>query len=298
MTDSSIERSNHSPTDSSGPATVRQSPPLAWLIAGALAGLLVAAYGLLQQAGGSAALRDDEVARINEAVVDRARLERSIATAESNIDRELTADERSQVLGQMIDEELLVQRGLEMNMVATEPSVRSAIVQSLIASVTAEADAANPDDAELERYLAEHAADYTYATALDVDAWVTDDERLAQAFIADIRAGQAPPVREDLRPVPGLPADPLPLQRLRMFVGPAIAAAAVNMPAGSSAVYARQGRWYVVRVNSHEEAVRASLDAVRSQVLLDYRRGMADRLLAEYIEGLRRTADIQVAAPP
>jgi hypothetical protein len=275
----------------------REQPALRWLAVGALAGLLVAAYGMLERSGDPSPLPAGSVARVNDALIDRARFDRAIGQLEISLGRDPDDAERDRVVQQLIDEELLVQRGIDLNMAVTEPSVRDAIVQSLVASVTAEADAANPDDDELERYLGEHAENYTYATALSVDTWISDDERQAQQFVGRLRNtdGEAPDTDAGVRRVPGLPRGPLPLERLRMFVGPAIAAAALNMPAGSSAVYARQGRWYILRVNRHEQSVRADLDAVRSQVLVDYRRAQARRLLENYLDGLRRQADLAVS---
>ena len=276
-----------------------ESPSLRWLALGALIGLAFAALGLLEKSAGPTPLPDGAVARINHAIIDVQHYERALEALAATLGRAPDATESNQVLQQLVDEELLVQRGIEMNMAGTESTVRGAIVQSLIASVTAEADAANPDDSELERFLAERADDYTYATALSVDAWLTDDESAAQRFIAELRNaddGNAEP-DERVRRVPGLPSGPLPLERLRMFVGPAIAAAAITMPAGSSAVYARQGRWYVVRVNEHAESVLADLATVRSQVLVDYRRSLARSMLSDYLEGLRRNAELTLLKP-
>ena len=41
----------------------------------------------------------------------------------------------------------------------------------------------------------------------------------------------------------------------------------------------------------------ADLATVRSQVLIDYRRSLADERLQEYLEGLRDMAEVRVAMP-
>ena len=74
----------------------------------------------------------------------------------------------------------------------------------------------------------------------------------------------------------------------------AITAAAAEMPSGSSAVYARRGRWLVVRINERELATISDVAPVRNRVLLDYRRNMADTMLLTYIDNLRQRADISV----
>jgi hypothetical protein len=69
------------------------------------------------------------------------------------------------------------------------------------------------------------------------------------------------------------------------------------MPAGSSAVFARRGRWLVVRVKQTETAAVTDLDSIRNRVLLDYRRHLADQALRQYLDDLRDRADIAVALP-
>ena len=94
-----------------------------------------------------------------------------------------------------------------------------------------------------------------------------------------------------------MPASLTPTESLREFLGPAITAAAAEMPKGSSAVFARRGRWLVIRVNEKESAVIADLDPIRNRVLLDYRRMLADQMLTDYLNGLRQRADIRVSQP-
>jgi len=288
-------------SDKDKTATGDNQPALRWLVLGALAGLGAAAYGLLEQGDAAdEALPDSAIARVNDVVISEQQLDRSITELETTYQRELSAEDRARVLQQMIEEELLVQRGIDLGMPNTESTVRAAITQSMIASVTAEADAADPDDATLERFLEEHADRYTYASAMRIDAWVTDDEQTARNFLGTLSDGAGEIVdgaSSNLQRVPGLPEGSAPIERLRMFLGPAIAAAAADMPVGTSAVFARQGRWYVVRVAVREQSARADLDTVRSQVLLDYRRSLADQRLRAYVDDLRRRADVVVALP-
>ena len=275
-------------------ATTNESQPsLLWLAVGAIAGLAAAGYGLLERSGSGSGLPPGAVAVVNDAVIESRQLEGAIAQLVRAGTTDVPTTAKADVLQSLIDEELLVQRGIDLGMVTSELTVRSAIVESLIASVTAEADAADPDDAELDAFMQENADRYTYASAIRLEAWTTDDEAIARQFVQQLESSGGPASFE-LVPVPGLPTAPAPLERLRMFLGPAIAAAAADIPAGNSAVFARQGRWYVVHVLEHAEATLASLDSIRSQVLLDYRRALADERLQVYLEELRRSADIVV----
>ena len=275
-------------------ATTNESQPsLLWLAVGAIAGLAAAGYGLLERSGSGSGLPPGAVAVVNDAVIESRQLEGAIAQLARAGTTDVPTTAKADLLQSLIDEELLVQRGIDLGMVTSELTVRSAIVESLIASVTAEADAADPDDAELDAFMQENADRYTYASAIRLEAWTTDDEAIARQFVQQLESSGGT-ASSELVPVPGLPTAPAPLERLRMFLGPAIAAAAADIPAGNSAVFARQGRWYVVHVLEHAEATLASLDSIRSQVLLDYRRALADERLQVYLEELRRSADIVV----
>ena len=264
-----------------------------WLLAGATIGLIAAAYGVLRQATVHEALPDNAVARVNDTFIGRDIYGRAlgrVATPDSVVTK-------NAILTRLVEDELLVQRGVELGMPESDAEVRAAIVNSLVASVTAEADAADPQDDVLQQYLVKNADRYSYTARLSVDVWQTDMEPVAQAFVNAIRSGDAPPMDDDIRPMPGLPEGPVATEALRNFLGPAITAAAAEMPDGSSAVFARRGRWLVVRVDDKERDMLTELEPIRNRVLLDYRRGLAERMLNDYIDGLSQRADIVVVQP-
>jgi hypothetical protein len=264
-----------------------------WLAVGALAGLVAAGYGILQQSSPATELPDAAIAMVNDQAIGRDIYERALVrfgTPDPD-------DAGSAILGRLIDDELLVQRGIELGMTESDTEVRAAIVNSLVASITAEADAASPTDEELEQHLADHADRFSYTSRLSVEAWESDLEPVAQAFASALRTDGTAPQMAAISALPDLPADLLPVDTVREYLGPAITAAAAEMPDGSSAVFARRGRWLVVRVDGKERAYVTDVDAVRNRVLLDYRRQLAEDMLQSYIDNLRQRADIRVAQP-
>jgi len=287
---------DESRTGESGQGGHAQVPSLRWLAGGAFAGLLMAGYGLLERSAYDLALPSGAVARVNERVITYQELDRAVARLPEPPSPDQAGAARQWVLQRLVEDELLVQRGVDLGIPESDLTVRDAIVQSLVASITAEADAADPSDDDLREFLQQNAERYTYATAVALDAWVGDDEATAREFLRQLGEGSIP--RDGgMKRVEGLPGSAIPLERLRMFVGPAIAAAATEMPAGGTALYARQGRWYVVRVNEHADQSIAELEAARSQVLVDYRRSLADKRLREYVDGLLREADVVIGQP-
>ena len=277
--------------------THRQSastPDIRWLLAGALAGLLAAGFGILRQADSGNELPANALARVNEQIITRDNFDRALARLGANSTSE---DAGAWVLQRLVDDELLVQRGLELGMAQSDSAVRNAIIDSLIASVTAEADAASPGDAELQLYLSKNSDRFSYVASLSVAAWQTNDEAVAQSFVNALRNDGSSTTSDTIGPIPDLPPGQVPVEALRDFLGPGIAAAAADMPVGSSAVFARRGRWLVVQVLEKESAVVTDLSAIRNRVLLDYRRSLADQTLRDYLDDLRRGADVDVVQP-
>jgi len=270
------------------------APDLRWLIAGAVAGLLAAGYGLLRQADSGGELPAGAVARVNEQIITRDQFDRAVLRLGAS---ELSDDDNARMLQRLVEDELLVQRGIELGMAQSDTTVRNAIVDSLVASVTAEADAASPTDEELQQYLDENSDRFSYTANMSVAAWQTDDEAVAQTFVTALRDYGEVTISDAIGPIPDLPPGMLPVELLRDYLGPGIAAAASEMPEGSSAIFARRGRWLVVQVLAKKSAVITDLSAVRNRVLLDYRRKLADEALQDYLDDLRRRAEVDVIRP-
>ena len=266
------------------------------LALGALAGLVVAGIGILQQETQIDTLPENAVARVNDVLIGRDIFDRAISRSTNYAGQPVDGDE-AMLLQRLIDEELLIQRGVELGMTQSDAVVRQAMIESLIASVTAEADAASPTDEELAQYLADNPERFSYISKVSAEAWQTDDESVAQEFVAALRANNIVTTNGDVQAMPDLPADLMTLEILSTYLGPGITAAAAEMPEGGSAVFARRGRWLIVRINGKERSTLTDLDAIRNRVLVDYRRNLADTMLRNYVDGLRRRADISVAMP-
>jgi hypothetical protein len=267
---------------------------LRWLALGALGGLVMAAWGILRQSDAETDLPASAVASVNDIIIIRESFDRARERLGAPGDGD---DAAAELLQRMIDDELLVQRGVELGMTETDPAVRSAILNSLVASVTAEADAADPDDEELNAFLAANPERFSYTSKLYVEAWETDREELAQALVSALRTGGSPPESADVAPMPDLPPGLLDIDMLRNYLGPAITAAAADMPEGSSAVFARRGRWLVIRVVARERQAVEDIEGIESRVLMDYRRERAADLLESYLDGLRERAEIKATIP-
>lgn len=267
-----------------------------WLYAGAAIGIVAVGYGTLDRKFAELTLPDGAIALVNEHVIGRDLFDRTVERQQSDSEDPLTDDDKNWVLQRLIEEELLVQRGLEMGMAQSEAEVRSAIVRSLIASVTAEADAANPDDDTLRDWFAENPERFTYSSAIAVDAWTATDHKVAQDFASLLRRKEVEIAPVGVRRLPGLPSGFLPPSKLRDYLGASITAAIEYSAKDMVAIYSSQGRWLIVRIVDKQQGTIADFDPIRTQVLIEYRRDLADKKLREYLDDLRERARIAEAA--
>jgi hypothetical protein len=273
-----------------------------WLLAGgALAGIALAAAGLVRGAAlPGAAFEEGELARVNGTPIRAEVLDRLVGALALDKRTPVTADDRRRVFDRLLEEELLVQRAVEIGMVESEPGVRKALVQALLESIVAEAESAEPDPAELRRFYEERPEYFGGGPRVRIEQLVFRDAsgrpaaRAREAREA-LRGGEPlEAVRERLAddPVVPLPNALLPPSKLREYLGSRLDAA-LAAPAGEwSEPLEEAGDVQLLRVAERKGAEVPSYDAVAPQVEAEWRREQADRALREYLDGLRAQADL------
>ena len=91
-----------------------------WLLAGAFAGLLAAAFGILRQADSGDALPENAVARVNDQIISRDNYDRELQRVGTGRESEIDS---AWLLQRLVDDELLVQRGLELGLIENVPAL-------------------------------------------------------------------------------------------------------------------------------------------------------------------------------
>lgn len=132
------------------------------LASGALLGLGIAGYGLFTSKG----TRSHGVPPEAIALVDQRPILRSDFMTQTQAEfampfSQTTREQRRKVLGDMINEELLMQRGLEMDLPSYDPDVRNALVAGVELEVTADVLAQKPTPEHLHAYYEEHKDRYS-----------------------------------------------------------------------------------------------------------------------------------------
>lgn len=282
----------------------------ALLVAGVVAGVALAAAGLVERGGSSESLPDGVVARVNgEMVTDEAFAQLEAAVTAERKGAALDDSQRQQLLDRLVDEELLLQRGLAIGLARHEPTARRSIVSALVATVTSDVGIGDPDEETLRRFHAEMTDRFRrpgriVAEAVFVSA-ASRSEADAFARAADaarrLRAGEpAARVSEEVGdPLTApLPAGEIPLETIRQYLGPSAAAAADALAPGEVSDPVRGGAGYtVMRLLARTGGEIAPFEEVTGEVRSDWLRVQSDRALGDYLKQLRADGDVIVRLP-
>jgi len=286
-------------------ASLRRTDVL--LLLGMLGGAVLAARGLvLEGPTVRRAMPGDAVAEVNGEPVSRASFDTALGLVERDRGGPVTDAEKHRILQRLVDEELLVQRGLELGLPRSDRKLRGDLVAGVIDAATAGAASGEPTAEELAAFF--EASRELFAPPVPL--------RVAQVFVArgprseaEASARAAVVARrlrdgEDLASVRGELGDPpaveipssfVPATRLRDTVGPSAAAIAQRLRSGEVSDPLRGEDGYrVLVVLERGESAPASLEAVRADVLAEYRRQHSEAALRGYLNGLRQRSDIRL----
>ncbi len=281
---------------------------LGLLALGVAAGLAAAGYGLVTTDPSAGGLPDGVVARVDGAQIYADELARLVEGLESDTKEATTPERRRRLLDRMIEEELLVQRGLELGLAENDRRVRAEITGAMIRSIVVEAEDTVPSSAELRTFYAENADFFTQPPRLRVHQLVVGVPDLASDEAARQRARDARARLEagetleavtaalGASPVSPLPDVLLPPAKLREYVGPTVLRAALTLPVGVWSEPVRSGTGYhVLRVVERSSAATPPFGEVAEQVRAEWMRRAGDRALRAYLDELRGRADVVIA---
>ena len=279
--------------------------PLLWLASGAVAGVALAAWGLLGTAASRSALPRGVVASVNGKLIQADDWGRLVEGLESDTREPASPELRRRVLDRMIDEELLVQRGVELGLIESDRRVRADLTQAMIQSIVVETEDEKPSEQELRRFYTEEAAFFTQPGRVRaaqvffrVRAPADDGAAATRAAEAQRRLVAGEPF-EQVRAALGdaevspLPDALLPPAKLREYVGPTALRAVMELAPGAISAPVRSGTGYhVFRLVEREEPQLPPYEQIAEHVRAEWVRRAGDRALRGYLDDLREQAQV------
>ena len=266
----------------------------AYLVAGCI-GLAAALYGaiglpLVERAGDAAAI-------VNGVPIPREALARAVLALEADSRNPVTPEREAAVLQRLIEEELLVQHGIELGLAESDFNARRAIVQSVLSLAVAERAGQTPSDGELRRFYRENQGFFAPASRFAASVVFVRDgagqaERLEAARSALGRGASAQGLG-DPTAIP-FPRSALDQAGWRRLIGPDAAAAAVALAPGDvTPPIASAGGAFLVRLDGFVAAPAPRFEAVAAQVRNEWDRRADETAARGYIARLERAARVE-----
>lgn len=276
-------------------------PP--WLLfVGAAIGIALATFGLLDTQKGPQTLASDTAAQVGERTIRRIDYERVLAGVERDLRNPLDESVRRLVLDRMIDEELLVQRALELGMAAIDRRIRGELTSGLMDSIVGEADADEASEREVARHFEENVDFFTRPGRLHAQTILFSArsegrpqdgsaaeraERAAERLRGGENASEVESQLGDPQVSP-IPNGMLPPSKVRDYVGPVVLESLEGLAVGEwSEPIESGGNFYLARVIDRESPIIPTFEEVESLVRQDLKRRRGDKALRDYLDDLR-----------
>ena len=276
--------------------------------AGSALGLMAAAVGLLMPSlSNKPAPSESIVAMVNGDAILRGEYERLLASFEQDSKNPMTDEIRTHILDRMIEEELLVQRALDLGLAQVDRRVRANLTSSLIDSVVSTAEDQDPDQDELRDFHRDQADFFTRPGRLrvaqilfriDADQDEVSVYHRIEAAQAALKEGKSfSEVNREygdsqISPVPDVL---LPALKLREYVGPTALQTVLSLRPSEVSQPVRSGSGLsLFKLQEATPSVLPAFEDVEPQVRREWVRRAGDQALREYLDQLRDDGDVRI----
>jgi len=269
-----------------------------WLVLGLALGLLGVLVSVLTP---SLAMTGDPqvVAVVNGNPVTREKYLAYLQALSADKKDPIGSEDSEYILQRMIEEELLVQRGVEVGLLDSDKRSRAAVVNAMISMTTTAAEAKAPGEEELAEFFQDNLDYFTATSRLRVRQMSVkggeSSQRARQAYQRLVAGDDFHTVNRELGTEVALsvPDSLLPPAKLREYLGPSLTLMLIQQQAGFVSKPQALGSGYrIVQLVENEISEPPELETVREQVEAEYVRRAGDQALRDYLEWLKQRADI------
>jgi parvulin-like peptidyl-prolyl isomerase len=271
-----------------------------WLLGvGMVFGVVLAAVGALGPS--FAPLSDGVVARVN----GKAIAERELTLALARLGNTATSSPQQQreALNYLIDQELLVQRGVAMGLLQSDHTVRKAIAMTVIDNIVAGVLAKEPSEVDLRTFYDAHQAVFTMPARVwvqhifcgtngDFAAARVRAEQAAAALRAGTRFVEVRQRYGDEPPF-SLPTALVPVAVVHRQLGPTLADAVLALHEEETSLPVPSATGYhIFRVIARDPEYIQTYKSVTTEVKAEFIRRQRDQALQQQLDRLRGQATI------
>lgn len=247
-------------------------------------------------------LSDDVVALVDNHPILKSDLDLALKALSMNKDNQITSEQIQLVKDRLIDEQLLLQRGIDLDLHQTSNPIRKLIVNSMIDNILSENNDFLIDDKNLKKFYNDNISFFLPSKELrlkliflkfrsqeeDEKRLDTIRERLINGDDFDIVSKE-----EGDTYLPKIPDTFLPERKLKDYIDPNLVKNAFNLKDGqiTSEIETDKGYSFLYLVES-EKGEPLPFENMRDKIKSEYKRRKDEEALLNYIEWLRKKYDI------
>ncbi|MDG1061942.1 MAG: GNAT family N-acetyltransferase [SAR86 cluster bacterium] len=236
------------------------------------------------------------VAKIDERAISKEKYETYLESIAQSRKTGLIESDPENILERMIDEELLIQRGIDLGMIENNPEIRSMIIQKMISSIVAETDNLRISTKDLKAFYSANQDLFTPSPKLHlIKLSFASDQRasgiMAKDFLADGDLAAAKSLASI--EVISLPNTLLPAMKVREYIGPYLTQVALGLQEGEVSDLIELDDQFHLLVPVQKVIQGApEFNDIYQEVESEYIRFKGEEMLDEYLEDLRNWYDV------
>jgi hypothetical protein len=269
------------------------------LVSGMIAGILMASFSIVNRINFGS---DGQwVAKIEATEISKSKYLLQLDGLAADRRSPLSLDDKKFVLERMIEEELLIQRALDMGMLKNNAMARGTIVQQMINSIISDNSMIPVEDRELLTFFEKNKGFFTSAKRLHVkqiyfsDSKGSSAERSSAAY-EDLIQNRDFKRAEELGDSTALeiPQTLMTLSKVREYLGPSLMQLAESMQTGEfSKPQMIGGGHKIIYLVDREDAFPPDFETIKEQVLSEFKKRRDDSSLREYLDNLKNWYDVK-----
>ena len=236
------------------------------------------------------------VAKIDERAISKEKYETYLESIAQSRKTGLIESDPENILERMIDEELLIQRGIDLGMIENNPEIRSMIIQKMISSIVAETDNLRISTKDLKAFYSANQDLFTPSPKLHlIKLSFASDQRASGITAKDFLADGDLAAAKSLASIEviSLPNTLLPAMKVREYIGPYLTQVALGLQEGEVSDLIELDDQFHLLVPVQKMIQGApELNDIYQEVESEYIRFKGEEMLDEYLEDLRNWYDV------
>ena len=239
---------------------------------------------------------DQAIARVGEKEISRQRFEEIIKVLDDQSNSELTLEKKNLIRERLIDEELLLQRAIELDLVRNDPLVKGNVIQTMFQHIINSSELAEPSEVELREYFSKEKNYFSSGKRYKLKNYIfrnLSDAEIARDLLIQGNLESFLKLAETENSI-DLPNVFLTPQKIRDYLGPQVLEELPSLEKGdfSNIFEINQLPSMVICIDILLDN-NPKFEEITEQIKNKFIRDREDSLVKEYIENLRNFYEIE-----